>query len=213
MEEEVVVVDTCLEVFKINIVLFLVTEWRSVFAWHFQSRNICTSNMYPCFECHCLGSEKRRDRFPTSYKTSFLLPSGVYLRWAERPSLWLFDLCESQDDLIPWWVAELNLGSNRVYFAGSGQMFVSSAPILYGVSSWCWPPMSANKGGKQKQTQAWAGATLLCFLCSRSVEMKPSALSLYISLMLWCTRPFIISWSLNCRCVISSIIPVLNLLI
>lgn len=51
---------------------------------------------------------------------------------------------------------------------------------------------------KQKQIRAWTGATLLCLPCSRSVEMKPSALSLYISLMLWCTQPFIISWSLNC---------------
>lgn len=41
-------------------------------------------------------------------------------------------------------------------------------------------------------------ATLMCPLCSRSAEMKPSALSLYISLMLWCTQPFIISRSLNC---------------
>lgn len=77
--------------------------------------------------------------FPQATKstTSFLFSSDVYLGWAEHPSLCPFDSCEFQDDLILSWVAQPYLDSNWVYTTGSGQMFVSSAPLLYIASNWC----------------------------------------------------------------------------
>lgn len=80
------------------------------------------------------------------YKTVFFLFSlGVYLEPAEHPFLWLSDSCESQVDLVLWRVAEPYLDSNWVDFVGRGQMFDSSAPVLYGVSKWFVLHMSAKE--------------------------------------------------------------------
>lgn len=121
---EIVMVDVCYQftgfqnkhVFKI---------FGNIFA-HFPVHDIFTPDTYLSFKFHHLGSERWRylKRSPSSYKTtSFLFSSDVYLGRAERPSFWLFDSCESQDDRSLLWVAEPYLDSNWVYFAGSGQMF------------------------------------------------------------------------------------------
>ncbi len=205
---EVVMADVCYQFtgFQNKHCLILVPVQKmlsrsgNTFARHFQSMIFFTPDMNPSFKFHYLGSERWRylKHSPTSYKTTSFFSFDVYLGRAERPSFWPFDSCESQSDLSLSWVAAPYLDSNWVFFAASGQLFVSSALILCSASNWCVLCVSANTEDKQKLIQAWTGATLLCLLCSRSVEMKPSALSLYISLMLWCTRPFVISWSLTC---------------
>ncbi len=124
--------DTCYQFtsFQNKRGLILVTEWRSgnIFAWHFQSVNIFTANMYPSLmfqEVRWLNLKG----FPPSYKITSFLFSSVYLSSVEHPSIWLFVSCKSQDDLICRPVAELYLNCNWVYFADSVQKFVYSAPI------------------------------------------------------------------------------------
>lgn len=158
----------------------------NTFAWHFQSLifllQVCIRLL--SFSIWVQRGEDILKGFPTGYKTtSFLLSSDVYLGWAEHPSLWLFDSCESQDDLIPSreWQSLISIVID--YFSGCGQMFVTSAPILCSVSNWCVLCMSANKEDVQKQTRAWTGTTLLCLLCSRSVEMKPKSLHIPYAVM------------------------------
>lgn len=85
-------------------------------------------------------------------KNVFLFPSDVYLCRVVRPSFCLCDSCESQDGFTPSWVAEPYLDSNRVYFADSGQMFVSSASIC-SVSN-RFVLCMADLDGKRKQTRA-----------------------------------------------------------
>lgn len=110
--------------------------FQNIFAWRFLSANISTLS----FMSHCVGSER------CSYKTVFFLFSlGVYLEPAEHPFLWLSDSCQSQVDLVLWRVAEPYLDSNWVDFVGRGQMFDSSAPVLYGVSKWFVLHMSAKE--------------------------------------------------------------------
>lgn len=83
------------------------------------------------------------------------------------------------------WVAEPYHNSNWVYFTSSGQMFVF-LPQFCIVCDRCVQRMSANKQSKQNQAEAWTEVTEV--LCSRSVEMKPSAWSLYTTFMLRCVH-------------------------
>lgn len=85
-------------------------------------------------------------------KNVFLFPSDVYLCRVVCPSFCLCDSCESQDGFTPSWVAEPYLDSNWVYFADSGQMFVSSASIC-SVSN-RFVLCMADLDGKRKQTRA-----------------------------------------------------------
>lgn len=156
---------------------------------------------------HYMGS-KRCSYKAARYKTVFFRFSlAVYLEPAEHPFLWLSDSCESQVDLVLWWVAEPYLDSNWVDFVGRGRMFDSSAPVLYGVSKWFVLHMSAKENAKQKQTHVWTGTTLLCILCSRSVEMEQ--LSEVFTYSRFCCA-LTISWSLTVR--VQSIISSLALI-
>lgn len=139
------------------------------FAWHFQSWIVLLQIyiLLLSFTIWVQRSESILKVFFPPQAARQHLSSDVYLGSAEHPSFWLFDSCESQDDLILSWVAEPYLDSNWVCFAGyAGQMFVSSSQIVCSGWNWCLLCMFANK---HKKTQAWTGATLLCLLSSMSV--------------------------------------------
>lgn len=135
-----------------------------IFVGHAQSRNILTLNTSPAFKSHYLGQEMCQclTGFPTSYINNIfplflwrlsdseqsVLLSGCLIHAAPKMTLfsgeWQSLLC-----------------GNWVDFAGSSQMFDSSAPILCHVlnvvcAAWCMPvnkkrQTKTNSGPRPKQ--------------------------------------------------------------
>lgn len=88
----------------------------------------------------------------SSQATKKRLPLPVWCLSLVRPSFCLCDSCESQDGFTLSWAAEPYLDSNWVYFADSGQTFVSSVSIC-SVSN-RFVLCMADIDDKRKQTRA-----------------------------------------------------------
>lgn len=135
-----------------------------IFVGHAQSRNILTLNTSPAFKSHYLGQEMCQclTGFPTSYINN-IFPLFLWRLSDSEQSVLLSGCLIHAGPKMTLFSGEWQslLCGNWVDFAGSSQMFDSSAPILCHVlnvvrAAWCMPvnkkrQTKTNSGPRPKQ--------------------------------------------------------------